>query len=224
MPFNSIFKLTIPVMMGYISTGIAFGLLAVKLLIPWYYVFFMSLFIYAGAAQFLAATLFATLASYVEIFIAIFLLNLRHSFYGLSMIRPLQNMGFKKIYLIFGLTDETFALLKTAPDIENRQERERVYTIITFLNQTYWITGSLIGALIGSMIKIDYEGISFALTALFVVLSIELYKKYPNHKPLLLALLIGGSGMVFLPSSWMLIVSLGIALAFLLGLKEWIRE
>lgn len=224
MPFSSIIKLTIPVMMGYVSTGMAFGLLAVKLLIPWYYVFFMSLFIYAGSAQFLAATLFASLASYLEIFVAIFLLNLRHSFYGLSMIRPLQNMGLKKLYLIFGLTDETFALLQTTSQIDDTKERERVFTWITFLNQIYWIVGSLIGALIGSLIEIKYEGISFALTALFVVLSIELYKKHPNQKPLLLALIVGGCGMVFLPSSWMLIVSLGVALVFLLGLKEWIHE
>lgn len=224
MPFGAVFKLTIPVLMGYVSTGAAFGLLAVKLLIPWYYVFFMSVFIFAGSAQFLAATLFAALASYVEIFIAIFLLNLRHSFYGLSMIRPLQNMSLKRLYLIFGLTDETFALLQTAPEIKDTKAREKVFLTITFLNQMYWVVGSLIGALVGTMIEIDYEGISFALTALFVVLSVELYRKHPNQKPLLLALIIGGCGMVFLPSSWMLIVSLGIALVFLLGFKEWINE
>lgn len=224
MSFYSIFKMTIPVLMGYVPTGIAFGLLAVKLLIPWYYVLLMSVFIYAGAAQFLAATLFASLASYAEIFIAIFLLNLRHSFYGLSMIRPFENMGLNKLYLIFGLTDETFALLQIVPHTGDLKSRKKVYTIVTFLHQIYWIIGTLIGALIGYMIEINYEGISFALTALFVVLSIELYQKYPNQKPLLLALIVGGSGMVFLPSSSMLIISLGIALVLLLGLRGWIDE
>lgn len=224
MSFLSIFKLTIPVLMGYISAGMAFGLLAEQLHIPIYYAIFMSVIIYAGAGQFLAITLFASLAGYTEIAIATFLLNLRHSFYGLSMIRAFENMGLVKPYLIFGLTDETFALLQTMPHIKDKSKRKRAYFLITFLNQIYWILGTLLGALVGKAIKINYQGIEFALTALFVVLAIELYKKYPNKKLLALSSLIGLGGMLFLPSSSMLVVSLSVAFILLLTLKGWINE
>ena len=149
MNFLAIFKLTIPVMMGYIPLGMAFGLLLSKLLIPWYYAFFMSVFIFAGSGQFLALTLFASQATILEIGIATFLLNLRHTFYGLSMISAFKDFSWKKNYLIFGLTDETFALLKTSDVPE--ANREKVYLWITFLNQCYWIIGSVVGALLGTV-------------------------------------------------------------------------
>ncbi len=206
MNITAIVKLTIPVMMGYIPLGMAFGLLLSKLLIPWYYALFMSMFIFAGSGQFLALTLFASQATLLEIGIATFLLNLRHTFYGLSMISTFKSFSWKKHYLIFGLTDETFALLKTSDiPIENR---ENAYLMITFLNQCYWVIGSILGAVLGNIVPFNYEGIEFSLTALFVVLSIELYKKSRLHKPFFVALIIGLFGMVLFPPQKMLILSL----------------
>lgn len=222
MRIGQIIKLTIPVMMGYIPLGIAFGLLASSLSIPWYYAFFMSIFIFAGAGQFLALTLFASHATLLEIGIATFLLNLRHSFYGLSMISEFKGLKRAKHYLIFGLTDETFALLKTA-NISSDQ-KERIYTWITSLNQSYWVIGSVIGAVLGNVIPFDYTGIEFSLTALFVVLSMELYRKHPSPKPLMLALMIGLFGIVVFPSDKMLILSLFLATCLLIGLRGWINE
>ena len=199
-------------MMGYIPLGMAFGLLLSKLLIPWYYAFFMSVFIFAGSGQFLALTLFASQATILEIGIATFLLNLRHTFYGLSMISTFKDFSWKKHYLIFGLTDETFALLKTTEIAE--ENREKVYLWITFLNQCYWVIGSVIGAMLGNILPFNYKGIEFSLTALFVVLSIELYQKNRLHKPFLVAIAIGLFGMVLFPPQKMLILSLCLA-AFL---------
>ncbi len=214
----SIFKLTIPVIMGYIPLGMAFGLLLAKLSIPWYYAFLMSTFIYAGAGQFLALTLFASQATILEIGLATFLLNLRHTFYGLSMISSFKNFSWKRHYLIFGLTDETFALLKTSEIAE--ESREKAYLWITFFNQCYWVIGSIIGALLGNIIPFNYEGIEFSLTALFVVLSIELYKKSKLHKPFLVAMIIGLFGMVFFPPQKMLILSLCLAAFVLIVFKR----
>ena len=213
MNFLAIFKLTIPVMMGYIPLGMAFGLLLSKLLIPWYYAFFMGAFVYAGAGQFLLLTLFASQATILEIGIATFLLNLRHTFYGLSMISSFKHFSWKKHYLIFGLTDETFAILKTSDVTE--ENRERAYLWITLLNQIYWVLGCVIGALLGNIVPFNYEGIEFSLTALFVVFSIELYKKNKLHKPFFVALIIGLCGMILFPPQKMLILSL-CAAAFVL--------
>ncbi len=218
MKFLSIVKVTIPVMMGYIPLGMAFGLLLSSLLIPWYYAFFMSLFIFAGSGQFLALTLFASQATILEIGIATFLLNLRHTFYGLSMISTFKDFSWKKNYLIFGLTDETFALLKTN-DVDER-EKEKIYLIITALNQFYWVLGSVIGAVLGNVLPFNYKGIEFSLTALFVVLSIDLYKKSKLHKPFLISVAIGFLGMLVFPSDKMLILSLSLAAMILILFKK----
>jgi len=220
--FFSIFKMTIPVLMGYIPLGMAFGLLLSNMLIPWYYAFFMSVFIFAGAGQFLALGLFASHATILEIGVATFLLNLRHTFYGLSMISALKNFSWKKNYVIFGLTDETFALLKTN-DIKE-EERERAYVIITALNQSYWVIGSVIGALLGNILPFNYKGIEFSLTALFVVLSIDLYNKSKQHKPFLISIVIGFIGMTIFPSDKMLILSLGLAATVLILFKGALED
>jgi len=222
MKFLSILKLTIPVLMGYIPLGMAFGLLLSKMMIPWYYAFFMSTFIFAGSGQFLALTLFASEATILEIGIATFLLNLRHTFYGLSMVSSFKNFSWKKNYLIFGLTDETFALLKTSNIKE--KDREKAYLIITALNQSYWIIGSVAGAILGNILPFNYKGIEFSLTALFVVLSIELYKKSKLHKPFLIAVVIGIFGMLGFPSDKMLILSLSLAAAVLILFRKNLED
>lgn len=218
MNFLSIVKVTVPVMMGYIPLGMAFGLLLSSLLIPWYYAFYMSVFIFAGSGQFLALSLFASQATILEIGVATFLLNLRHTFYGLSMISTFKNFSWKKNYLIFGLTDETFALLKTREVDE--KNREKIYLIITVLNQFYWVLGSVVGALLGNILPFNYKGIEFSLTALFVVLSIDLYNKSKLHKPFLISLVIGFLGMLVFPSDKMLVLSLSLAAIILILFKK----
>ncbi len=220
--FFDIVKLTIPVFLGYISAGIAFGIMAYSVGIDVEYVFLMSLSIYAGAGQFLAVGLFAVHTGFFEIFTAQFLLNSRHFFYGLSLISMLKNLGLSKYYVIFGMTDETFAVLKTMQKIQNLTKRRRAYMLITALNHSYWILGGVLGALIGKNIKIDYSGVEFALTALFVVLCVELYKKHPNRKILFLSLAIGLFGLFFLPKSIFLLVCMALALFLLLAFRGFI--
>ncbi|MDR2790421.1 MAG: AzlC family ABC transporter permease [Campylobacteraceae bacterium] len=216
--FLKIFRLSVPVFMGYIPLGIAFGLLALHSGIAWQYAFLMSVFIYAGSAQFLCALLFSEIASLVEIFIAVFLLNLRHFFYGLSMINEFKLLsGFAKKYAIFGLTDETFALLKNL-DL-TQSEKEKAFVMITALNQTYWVSGTLIGVFGGNVLPFDLKGIEFALVALFVVLSIELYKKSRAKNALFLSAAVGIFGIFALPASHMLIISLLICSFFLIAFK-----
>jgi 4-azaleucine resistance transporter AzlC len=209
--------------MGYVPLGMAFGLLAVKCGIEWPYAVAMSVIIFAGSGQFLTATLFAAGAGYFTIFTAIFLLNLRHFFYGLSMISEFKPIkGLAKKYIIFGLTDETFALLKTLDIPQN--EKPRAFLLITALNQCYWILGSAIGAGLGTNLAFDSHGIEFCLTALFVVLGIELYRQNHTPKPLALALIIGAAGMFVLPSSQMLVITLFVCLAALVAFRPWIEE
>ncbi len=218
MNYFQAFKLSIPVLLGYVPAGFAFGILALKIDMPWYLILSMSLFIYAGAGQFLLISLFSSLAGYLEIAIASFLLNLRHSFYGLSLIKPYANTGLVKPYLIFGMTDETYALIQTMPELE-REKKKKIYLFINLLNHFYWLFGTALGIFIGENLKINYKGIEFALTALFVVLSIEMYKKNPKLKLLVLAFAISVLVLLLLPTPWFLVSSLSLSLLYLILLK-----
>ena len=142
----------------------------------------MSLFIYAGSGQFLAVELLASGATLTHVALLTFLLNFRHFFYGLSMIEKYRGTGIKKIYLIFGLTDETYALLTGYKTPEGLSDKNYYFTV-TLMNHLYWIIGCVTGSLAGSIIPFDTTGIDFAMTALFAVLVVEQWKTHKNHIP-----------------------------------------
>jgi len=170
------FKYSIPVLFGYLAIGIAFGLLMADAGFPWWMSLLMSLVMYAGSGQFIAVGLFAAGAGILEVALIQFVVNARHIAYSMSMLNRYDKTGPYKLYLIFGLTDETFALLSSLPETTatmEENERTKFMFYVTVLNQIYWITGSLIGAVAGSLIPFNTEGIGFALTAICVVLMID---------------------------------------------------
>ena len=179
---KQVFPQTIPVMAGYISLGIAFGLLLQSIGYGPVWAFLMSLFIYAGSAQFLAVELLAAGATLPHVALLTFLLNFRHLFYGLSMIEKYRETGIRKIYLIFGLTDETYALLTGYKTPEGLPDKSYFFAV-TLMNHLYWISGCVIGAAAGSIIPFDTTGIDFVMTALFAVLVVEQWKTQKNHIP-----------------------------------------
>jgi len=208
---QSAFKVSIPVMMGYMVLGFAFGLLLVSLHYAWYIAVLMSVFIYAGALQFVAVGFFSSKLGLFDIFISSIFINIRQSFYGLSVLKKFKNSKKLKPYLIFGLTDETYALLTSIKEDESLNKKY-YYFYLTLLNQSYWVSGTFLGAMFGSFIKFDTKGLDFSLTALFVVLAIEQYKANNNITPFLIG---GGASIVafiLAPINSMLIVSIILAL------------
>ncbi len=205
---------TLPVMLGYIPLGIAFGVLAVQMGFPWWLAPLMSIAIYSGASQFLMLSLLAAEASLNAIFIAVFLLSTRHIFYGLSLLARFKDAHTKKPYLIYALTDETYSLLTSSPDRNSDFK-------ITLLNQTWWFSGSVIGVLIGSLINFDSSGMEFALTALFIVLSVELYCSNKELKPLINGLICAVLAIFLLPAQHMLLAA--ISAASMVIILEFVR-
>lgn len=205
-------------MMGYEVLGFAFGLLAVSSGFKWYIAFLMSLFIYAGALQFLAIGLLKAKAGFVDIFIASLMVNIRQSFYGLSLLHKFKKAIFKP-YLIFALTDETYALLTTIKEDKNIKKRW-YYFYLSLLNQSYWVSGTLIGAITGSTVNFDTKGLDFSLTALFVVLAMEQYKKIKKFSPFVIGAVASICGFVLVSKSNMLLTSIILALIGMLLLKE----
>ena len=119
------------------------------------------------------------------IFFTLFLLNFRHFFYTLSLLKELKSINFLRHYIIFALTDESFALLSSIKEkIKNlsRAQRSLIMFEVCLLNQIYWVIGSVLGYYFKQGLNIDYSGVEFSLNALFIVLAYELYKQNPNLK------------------------------------------
>lgn len=214
---KTIFRLTLPILFGYLPLGMAFGVLfATQLEYAWWIAPLMGLVIYAGSGQILAVSLLAAHAGLVEVAVAMFVLNARHLFYGLSLLGQFRGAGWRKGYLIFGLTDETYSLLTSRPRSPDRQHEQDMDFRITAFNQVYWVVGCAAGGLLGELVAFNSTGIEFALVALFIVLTIEQIKALGDGFPLWAGAFAAGIAMLLVPASHQLITAITIVTAVLL--------
>ncbi|RBP64466.1 4-azaleucine resistance transporter AzlC [Alkalibaculum bacchi] len=179
------FPHTIPVLMGYLFLGMAFGILVSSSGYHYIWAIIMSIFIYAGSMQFVAVGLITSEFNIIGTILITLMVNARHLFYGLSMLTRFPKMGKLKQYMIFSLTDETFSLLcsaKASDDVDDNW----FYLFISLLDHFYWVLGSAIGGILGSLFTFDTTGIDFVMTSLFVVIFINQWKSTTNHKPALI--------------------------------------
>ncbi len=219
---NALFRQTLPILFGYLPLGMAFGVLfTAQLDYAWWYAPLMGLTIYAGAGQILAVSLIGAGAGLLEVFVAMFVLNARHLFYGLSLLGQFRDAGWRKLYLIFGLTDETYSLLTSRPRPGPRNEEQHNDFLIALMNQSYWIAGCALGALLGDNISFDSTGIEFALVALFIVLAIEQYKALSEPFPLWAGALAAAIAVALLPAAHQLIGAVILATGALLAQYRW---
>ena len=210
-------KTTLPIFFGYLPLGIAFGLLFQELGYPWYYATLMGVCIYAGAAQFMAVGLLAAGAGFVEIAMATFFLNSRHLFYGLALLNSFGNWGLRKIYLIFGLTDEVYSLMSTI-EVPEGTDKPQFYFLMTILSQGYWVLGCTLGAWAGTKLVFNTQGMEFAATALFMVLLIEQWIKVRRPLPFIIALIASAIALLLL-AQHMLILAISLSLIMMMVLR-----
>lgn len=197
---------TIPVLTGYVFLGFGFGILMTENGYGPGWSLCMSLFIYAGSMQYVTVSLLSGGAGLLTAALTTLVVNARHLFYGISMVDAYKGAGRKKPYLIFALTDETYSLVSQNQAPEGLSRHGYCFLVSAF-NQCYWVAGSLLGALAGRLIPLNYEGIDFVLTALFVTIFVEQWLSTKNHLPAItgvaataLCLLIFGSDIFLIPS------------------------
>ena len=216
------FVTTLPVMAGYLFLGTGFGMLLQSKGYGFLWAVAMSGFIYAGSMQYLAIDLLCGGASLITAAITTLMVNARHLFYGISMIDAYQDTGIYKPYLIFALTDETYSLnCGGAP--EDVKNPKLYYFLVSLFNQCYWVTGSALGVLVGTLLPVSTEGIDFALTALFVTVFVEQWKSTQDHIPALIGVICSlvcviafGPGSFLIPA----MILITIALTLYRGKKE----
>ncbi len=213
---------TLPVLSGYMVLGMGFGVLMQTNGYSFWLALAMSACIYAGSMQYLAIDLLSGGATLVSAALTTLMVNARHLFYGISMVDKYKGTGRAKPYLIFALTDETYSLVCSGHDGEEESVRNRYYLLVSLFNQIYWVSGSIIGVLLGEVIPFSTEGIDFALTALFVTVFVEQWQSTKKHLPAIIGvaasvicLVIFGAGDFLIPA--MLLITLLLSLVKLCG-------
>lgn len=200
------FRDTIPVLTGYLFLGAGFGILLAENNFGIAWSLFMALFIFAGSGQYLAVSLLASQASLLSTAIATLLVNARHLFYGISLVDTYKGAGRKKAYMIFGLTDETYSLV-TQKEPPEGVSRHQYCFLVTLLNHIYWICGCGLGNLVGTTLPINFAGVEFVLTALFVTMFVDQWLNHKDHRPAIigvvataLCLFLFGKDIFLIPS------------------------
>ena len=197
------FPQTIPIFTGFWFLGMAYGIYMNASGFSFIYPLCMSLLIYGGSLEFVAVEMLLSPFAPLQTFIMTLLIQARHLFYGLSMLDKFKGLGWKKYYLIFGMCDETFSINCSAK-IPDDIDRGWFYFWITLLNQFYWSAAATTGGIIGSLLKIDTSGISFVMTAMFVVIFLEQWLKEKEHTSSLVGLTISVLCLIiFGPDSFM---------------------
>ena len=200
------FPHTIPVLTGFVFLGAAYGILmnSKGYGIGWTILF--SLTAFAGSAQYLAITFLTSVFNPIYALLMTLMINARHIFYGISLLNRYKDTGRLKPYLIFGLCDETFSIVCSTKPLEDVNENW-FYFFITLLDHGYWVLGSAIGSMLGSIVLFNTKGLDFVLTALFVVIFVGQWKTRKDHKPAVIGVLcsviclvIFGQGNFIIPS------------------------
>ena len=208
-------RATVPVMAGYLVLGMGFGILLRTKGYGAWWALAMSGFIYAGSMQYLTIDLLTGGASLITAAITTLLVNARHLFYGISMVEGYRKLGKEKPYAIFALTDETYSLVCQDDQHPNPADYRRYVFWVSLCDQCYWVTGSLVGALLGSIIPFDVTGIDFSLTALFLTVFIEQWLSTKDHASALigviasvLCVVVFGPANFLLPAMAAILISL----------------
>lgn len=183
------FPYTVPIFAGFWFLGLTYGIYMNSAGFSFLYPMLMSLTIFAGSMEFVTVNLLLGAFNPLQALAMTLMINARHIFYGISMLDRYKGLGWKKIYLIFGLCDESFSINYTA-DIPKDVDKGWFMFFVTLLNQIYWFSGSTLGGIFGSLITFSTEGLEFVMTAMFVVIFLEQWLKDKNHLPAIMGLVI----------------------------------
>jgi len=208
------FPHTIPVFTGYLVLGISYGVLITSKGFPFWMPMLTSLTIFAGSMEFVLVNLLLSGFDLLQAFLMTLMINARHLFYGLSMLDQYKRLGIKKLYLIYGMTDETFSIVCGMEPPEG-VDRSLFALFVTLFDHSYWVLGCTLGGIFGSMLNFDTRGLEFVMTAMFAVIFLENWQKEKHHVPALLGLvlpivclLIFGAERFMIPAMLMIMAGL----------------
>ncbi|MBQ9264840.1 MAG: AzlC family ABC transporter permease [Clostridia bacterium] len=208
------FPYTVPILTGFLFLGMTYGIYMRSMGFSFLYPMAMSIAVFAGSAEFVVGHMLTGLFDPLGAFAMILMVNARHLFYGISMLDKYRRLGWKSLYLIYGMCDESFSINCTVA-IPAGVDPGWFYFFITALNQLYWVLGATLGGLFGSLIHFNTQGLDFVMTAMFVVIFLEQWRKEKTHDSALLGigssalcLLVFGQDRFIIPAMALILLSL----------------
>lgn len=176
---------SLPVMAGYTVLGFGFGILAQQRGFGVLWAIGMSATIFSGTMQYVGVELLYSGISLLTAFLTTLMVNARYLFYGVTMLEHYKNTGLKKPYLIFGLTDETYAIVCSGKAPEGADYPNFCF-LLTVFHHCYWIIGGVLGVLAGQYVPLEFKGVEFVMTALFITVFLDQWKSADDHRPALI--------------------------------------
>lgn len=178
--FSAAFPHTIPILAGFLFLGISYGLYATAAGFDFWYPILMAVVIFGGSLEFVAVEMLLGIFAPAQTLIMALMIQARHLFYGIAMLEKYKGTGWKKVYLIYGMCDESFSINCSA-EIPEGVDKGWFMFFVTLLNQLYWVCGTAVGAVLGSVISFDLNGLEFVMTAMFVVIFLDQWLKEKKH-------------------------------------------
>ncbi len=212
------FTASLPVLMGYLAMGMAAGILLAKTVfisdLP-LWAFLTSGVNISGALQFLLVDWIRNSTPLAQVVLLTFCLNLRYAMYGFSLLERYKNVKLTtKLYLIWALTDETYAI-QVANKVPEGEDCISYCLAVAVFDHFYWVAGVVAGTLIGTGLPFDCTGIDFAMTALFLVILTDQWKEKINRIPAVIGLLAALSSRLFTGTDNMLLIAIPLMLTVL---------
>ena len=217
------FPYTIPIFAGFTFLGMTYGIYMNVSGFSFWYPMLMSMTIFAGSMEFVAVNLLLGAFNPVQALAMTLMLNARHLFYGIAMLDKYRGTGLKKIYLIFGMCDESFSINCTA-QVPEGVDKGLFMFFVTLLNQLYGVCGATMGGIFGSLIHFNTEGLDFVMTAMFVVIFLEQWLKEESHVSSLLGLGLSARWLMAFGPVRFMIPAMAAVLGVLLLLKKVLEK
>ena len=218
------FRLTLPVMFGYLTMGFAFGLILQQYGYNFIWSFAVSLTCYSGSMQFVLADMMHAAKTLAELAVMTVLVQIRHIFYGLSLVDRYRACGKgKRLYMIFALTDETYSL-QCSLTVPEGMDEAKLRFAVSVLDHSYWIAGCTVGALAGALIPFDFTGVEYAMTALFITIFIDQWRAYRTHLPALVGAGCAAVSLVIFGADNFVFPALAAATLILLATRPYLKR
>jgi 4-azaleucine resistance transporter AzlC len=215
----------LPVVLGYLAIGMAFGVVARTTGLSVAEATLMSLVLYAGSAQFITAGMLAAGSPALAIIVTVALVNIRHLFYSAALAPHLQRAPLWKNLLVgVELTDETFALVASRFGTGTSVDHPRLFGV-NVTAQFTWVAATCVGSLLGQKVaNVSSLGLDFALTAMFAALLVLQIVHRPQMRIAIgvaaAAVLVAVAGGVLLSSSWAIVAAAVAAATLGVALEE----
>ena len=208
------FNTSMPMMAGYGFLGLTYGIYMHELGFNFLYPMLLAITVYAGSAEFLLGNMLLGSFRPLQAFLMVLVVNARHLFYGLSMLDKYNGFGWKKWFLIFGMSDETFAITNSV-QVPKNTDRGWFLLWITWLDETYWVIGATLGGIIGPYLEFNLNGLDFVLTAMFTAIFADNWIREKSHKSSIAGLVISGLCLLIFSADSFIIPSMVVILLFL---------